>query len=177
MRWVDTNELGLPESFHCDPEEEAVLWGWNFTNDNRQIIVSVLSGNSKKFTQKDIIFLKLVSESLETKLLEFCLFNELHEKNEIISRINEDQKDIIRQRTLEIENKNKTLLKISVLNAHDVREPLSRILGLVNLMLYDESEEAVREILPMLKGSAEDLDAALQDVIQRTTHDLIKLKA
>lgn len=177
MRWNDLNDFRLPAAFDVVPEEEGVLWGWNFMNDDRHIIVSVLSGNSKKFTQKDITFLKLVSDNLETKLLELCLFQELHEKNIIISHINEDQKEIIKQRTHEIENKNKTLLEISVLNSHNVREPLARILGLVSLMTDDDTDGSVREILPMLKASTNDLDVALQDIIQRATHDLLELKA
>ena len=177
MYWSDLDDLKLPASFYQEPEEEAVLWGWNFKNDDRQIIISVLSGKSKKFTPKDITFLKLVSDNLETKLLELGLFKELNEKNTIINSINEDQKEVIKERTYEIEMKNKTLLEISVLNSHNVREPLSRILGLVGLMSDDETEETIREILPMLRASADDLDTALQEVIQRATSELLQLKA
>ncbi len=177
QRWTDVNALKLSECFADVDDEEQELWGWNFMNEERQIIVSVLCGSKKKFSQKDVNFIKLVADNLETKLLELCLIKELDEKNRIISIINEDQKVVIKERTREIEIKNKTLLEISVLNAHNVREPLSRILGLVNLMDEDQTEEMVTQVLPLLKTSSNDLDAALQNVINHATKDLAELKA
>lgn len=176
QRWTDVKSLHLPDYFLIE-EENSELWGWNFINDERQIIISVLSGSRKKFSKNDINFLKLVSDNLETKLLELCLIKELDEKNKLISIINEDQKEVIKKRTNEIAIKNKTLLEISVLNAHNVREPLSRILGLVNLLDCEQSEEMVSQVLPLIKVSSNDLDAALQNVINRATKDLSELKA
>lgn len=177
QRWTDVTSLQLPESFLPVDEETPELWGWNFVNDERQIIVSVLCGSRKKFSQKDITFLKLVADNLETKLLELCLIKELDEKNKLISIINEDQKEVIKKRTSEIAIKNKTLLEISVLNAHSVREPLSRVLGLVNLLDDDYTEELIKQVIPLIKISSNDLDAALQNVINRATKDLSELKA
>ncbi|MDB5191082.1 MAG: histidine kinase [Segetibacter sp.] len=176
MQWQQPDELELPACFNLPKDEEGVLWGWNFISSERHITVSVLSGNSKSFTAKDINFLKLVADNLETKLLELCLIKELDEKNALISKINEEQKETIKQRTSEIENKNKVLLEISVLNAHSVREPLSRILGLINLMTIDPALATFAEMLPRLQQSSKDLDVALQNVIKRTTADLLKLK-
>lgn len=177
QRWTDFAELQLPETFTISEEEDPELWGWNFVNDQKQIVVSVLCGSRKKFSQKDITFLKLVADNLETKLLELCLIKELDEKNKLISRINEDQKEVIEERTSELAIKNKTLLEISVLNAHSVREPLSRILGLVNLLDDEASEELIKQVLPLIKVSSTDLDIALQSVINRATKDLSELKA
>ena len=41
----------------------------------------------------------------------------------------------------------------------------------------EESEELVKEVIPLLKISANDLDIALQNVINRATKDLSQLKA
>lgn len=177
QKWTDLQPLNLTGSFTSIKDELPELWGWNFINDERQIIVSVLSGSKRRFSQKDITFLRLVADNLETKLLELSLIKELDEKNQIISQINEDQKGVIRERTSEIAIKNKTLLEISVLNAHSVREPLSRILGLVNLLDDDQSEDLLRQVIPLIKTSSNDLDAALQNVIDRATKDLSELKA
>lgn len=176
-KWSDFNLLQLPAFYLAIEDEQCELWGWNLGNNFRQITVSVFSGNRKKFTQKDITFLKLVSENLETKLLELCLIKELDEKNNIITSINRNQKKIIEERTKEIAIKNKALLEISVLNAHDVREPLSRILGLINMIDDEQEEEIIKEVIPLLKISAEDLDVALKNVINRATKDLSLLKA
>lgn len=175
--WRDVSVLRLPESFVSIQEESPELWGWNFINDEKQLIVSLLSGSRKKFGRKDIHFLRLVSDNLETKLLEFLLTKELDEKNDIISKINEKQKEVIKERTREIADKNKTLLQISALNAHNVREPLSRIIGLVNLLGEGETEELTREIVPLIKASSNELDLALRNVINHATRDLSALKA
>lgn len=188
-----TDDIPLPELYRSASIIEPELWGWNFQQaHDRQIIVSLLSGKSQVFTKKDISFLKMVAESLESKLLEVCLFQELdaknqalgnalttiHEKNEVITSIVEHQKEIIDQRTQEIAAKNARLLEISVLNAHHVREPLSRILGLISVFdYYDTLEDIQSDIIPKLKISSADLDSALQDVIDKATTDLLELKA
>lgn len=176
-RWDDVSKLDLPETFRNIDDQQQELWGWNLVDQERHIVISVLSGTRKKFTQKDINFLKLVADNLETKLLELCLIEELDAKNNIISKIIEDQKEVIEKRTCEIENKNKTLLEISALNAHKVREPLSRIIGLVNLLDDEEEIEFIRQIIPLIKISSNDLDIALKNVINHATKELSHLKA
>ena len=183
--WSEPEMFGLPEELAQPESEEPKLWGWLFNyNTDRQITVSLLSGKSRSFNQKEVVILKMVTEALETKLLEICLFQELEgafniikEKNKTISSIIEQQKDIIKLRTQEIADKNERLLEISVLNAHQVREPLSRILGLISIFDYYEAEQLKNEIIPMLKESSTDLDNALQEVISKATADLITLKA
>lgn len=192
--WQNLNELALPPRYVLPQEEQAELWGWFVQNDeNRHIIVSVLAGASKAFTRKDIAFLRLVAENLEAKLFELCLlqelddnnnklqaaFDKINEQNAVISSIMEYQQDVIIERTQEVASKNAKLLEVSVLNAHTVREPLSRVLGLVNLLDMREwpLEEIKKNIMPRLKTSAQDLDEALKEVIEKSTEDLIKLKA
>ena len=97
-KWNDLSDLLLPATFYLVEDEQPELWGWNLANDDRRIIVSVFSGSRKKFGQKDVAFLKLVSENLETKLLELSLIKELDEKNNIISSINRNQKKVIEEK-------------------------------------------------------------------------------
>ncbi|WP_299758130.1 hypothetical protein [uncultured Pontibacter sp.] len=192
--WQNLQELQLPQDYSQPAEELPELWGWVIQNDeNRHIVVSVLAGKSRLFTRKDINFLKLVAENLEAKLFELCLLQELDEKNkrlqhaldtineqnQVISSIVEYQQEVIVERTKEVAAKNAKLLEVSVLNAHNVREPLSRVLGLVNLLEMREwpLEEVRQNFLPRLKTSAQDLDIALKEVIEKSTADLIELKA
>lgn len=183
--WSEPTLFNLPENLSLPDSEEPKLWGWLFNNNtDRHMTVSVLSGKSRNFTPKDVVILKMVTEALETKLLEICLFQELEEafniikdKNKIINSIIEQQKDVINLRTQEIADKNEKLLEISVLNAHQVREPLSRILGLISIFDYYETEQLKGEIIPMLKESSNDLDQALQEVINKATVNILTLKA
>lgn len=183
--WTEPEEFGLPAAYVLPETEEPKLWGWLFNHkSDRQITVTVLSGKSRSFTPKEVVILKMVTEALETKLLEICLFQELEEalhiiqdKNKTINTIMEQQQDTIRLRTQEIAAKNEKLLEISVLNAHQVREPLSRMLGLISIFDYYEAEQLKSEIIPMLKQSSTDLDNALQEVVTKATENLITLKA
>lgn len=177
LEWKDISQLNLPGEFSLPPDEEGVLNGWNFFSDERLVTVSVLSGKSKIFTQKDITFLQLVADNIGAKLFEICLVKKLDETNNEIKKINLLQQEIIDERTKEIAGKNKVLLEISVLNAHALREPLARILGLIELINSGLDIDLVTEIIPRLSQSSHDLDEALQDVINRTTKDLINLNA
>ncbi|QNF31316.1 hypothetical protein HUW51_00735 (plasmid) [Adhaeribacter swui] len=183
--WSEPETFGLPEKFDLPDSEEPKLWGWLFSNNTDQrTTVSLLSGKSRSFTQKEVVILKMVAEALETKLVEICLFQELQaafhviqNQNTTINSIMEQQQETIQLRTQEIAQKNEKLLEISVLNAHQVREPLSRILGLIAIVDFCEAEQLKSEIMPMLKTSSNDLDVALQEVINKATIDLITLKA
>lgn len=58
---------------------------------------------------------------------------EIKEQAEEIRQINENLENLVRQRTAELERKNKALEEAAFLNAHKLRRPLASILGLVNL--------------------------------------------
>ncbi len=71
----------------------------------------------------------------------------------------------------EIEAQNKKLMDIAWVQSHIVRAPLSRILGLVNLMTMDPQQETLNELMPLLYQSAVDLDDVIKEII-RKTHNL-----
>ncbi|WP_231563336.1 hypothetical protein [Salegentibacter sp. Hel_I_6] len=73
--------------------------------------------------------------------------------------------------------KNEKLLRISALNAHNVREPLSRIQGIVQLYEVFDDKACREELLPKLKQSSEEMDQVLQEVIKMATTELNQLKA
>lgn len=178
MHWTDPGSLSLPDEFSMPPDEEAKLWGWRFERLDCQLVISLLSGKSKYFSGRDATFIKLVAESLESKLLELCLFRVLDKKNQVISNINQQQQEVIRQRTSEIAAKNEKLVEISIMNAHQVREPLSRILGLISLVDFCKTPEQMKlQVLPRLKQSAADLDETLKEVITKATAEVANLKA
>ncbi|TXK51293.1 hypothetical protein FVR03_03530 [Pontibacter qinzhouensis] len=175
---TDFSTLNLPASYALEPDEKPELWGWLFAREECRIVISLLSGRSKPFAGRDVTFVKLMAENLESKLLELCLFQELDKQHALISYINQHQQEVIQERTQEIAAKNEKLLEVSIMNAHHLREPLSRILGLVTLAGYCTTpEELKQQLLPMLQTSAHDLDTALQEVIQKATAELDELKA
>lgn len=68
----------------------------------------------------------------------------------------------------EIEEQNKKLMDIAWVQSHVVRAPLSRILGLINLMTMDPQQETVDELLPLLYQSAVDLDDVIKEIVRKT---------
>lgn len=88
-------------------------------------------------------------------------------------------RDITEQKAYlrEIQNQNATLTEIARIQAHDVRAPLARLLGLVNLLddRMDRDSELPR-ILGDIRKSAEELDILVRDIVSKsqavkTVHD------
>ena len=155
------------------------------------MIISLVADENRVFTSRDIEILKLAADCFDAKFKELNLKRELAKKNRIlegalttiqdqnaeISKINKNQKKIIRKRTEEILKKNEKLLKISVLNAHNVKEPLSRIQGIIELFDLMDDQSCREELLPKLKSSVDEMDVIVREVIEMASKELIELKA
>ncbi len=167
------------------------LWAWLFNKDDHKMIISLVADENRIFTSRDIDILKLAADCFDAKFKELNLKRELAKKNRIlegalttiqeqnaeIHKINKNQKKIIRKRTEEIVKKNEKLLKISVLNAHNVKEPLSRIQGIVELFDLMDDESCREELLPRLKSSVNEMDEIVRKVIDMASKELIELNA
>lgn len=68
----------------------------------------------------------------------------------------------------DIEEKNARLNEIAWSQAHNVRAPLARILGLISLLDDSQQQENLTEIIKHLKCSANDLDAVIQSIINKS---------
>jgi len=66
-----------------------------------------------------------------------------------------------------IEEKNERLNEISWIQAHDVRAPLARIIGLVELLDGENSEDALKNIVSYLKSSSNELDLIIKNLITK----------
>ena len=82
------------------------------------------------------------------------------------------QEVVIRTQTATLKKRNEHFRNVSVLNAHSVREPLFRILGLTSLITAVGDKEARTGILPMLQRTSEELDVALKEVINLALNDM-----
>ena len=161
---------------------EGDLWAWYFKYGKNELCVSLISSLEQPFVTRDVEIVNLLIDNFITKYQQLVLREELNHQNKNllaalnvinsqkaqISKIVDQQKEVIDDRTKELKEKNKELAEISQLNAHTVREPLSRILGLIEISDYYSAEELKTEVLDHLKTSSEDLDKALKDVIERS---------
>jgi hypothetical protein len=90
---------------------------------------------------------------------------ELVASGEELKRVNEHLNQLVEYRTQALINQNKMLLQYAFVNAHKVRSPLARILGLVNLIGHEiKLSKNGEEILGHLNQSALDLDYILREV-------------
>ncbi|GAB3924080.1 PAS domain S-box protein [Mucilaginibacter myungsuensis] len=72
----------------------------------------------------------------------------------------------------EIEEKNKKLQDISWMQSHVIRAPLSRIMGLINLLQdTDPDKESVSEIIEYIKLSAGELDQVIHDITMNAANN------
>jgi light-regulated signal transduction histidine kinase (bacteriophytochrome) len=67
-----------------------------------------------------------------------------------------------------VEAQNQQLREIAWHQSHIVRAPLARIIGLVYLLANEQTEANLKEILPMIERSAEDLDEVIREIIDKT---------
>ena len=166
------------------------LWSWLFNKDDHKMMVSLVADEERVFNSRDIEILKLAADCFDAKFKELNLKRDIAKKNRIlqgalttiqnqneeIHKINRNQKETIRKRTEEIVQKNEKLLKISVLNAHNVKEPLSRIQGIIELFDLMDDESCRKELLPRLKSSVNEMDEIVREVIEMASRELIELK-
>lgn len=89
---------------------------------------------------------------------------EIKEQAEVINRINENLESLVRQRTEELERKNKALEDYAFINAHKLRRPLASILGLVNLMNKTTSVEDQTIVREHLNSAALELEAVISAI-------------
>lgn len=89
---------------------------------------------------------------------------ELTQANQEISRINESLEEEVYHRTEKIERQNKMLIDYAYSNAHNVRGPLARILGLASLMSREDDPVMLREYNTFIYVSAQELDNVIREI-------------
>lgn len=191
---IVTNEIPgklVKNKIDLDSLLEPVLWGWNFDKYERKVLVSLLADQEKAFSVGDVEILKLMEDCIQAKFSEIYLkrklaiqnrnlseaYDTIKSKNAEIQNIVENQKQTIRDRTSEIVQKNEKLLHILALNAHNVREPLSRIQGIVQLFEYMNDETCRQDLIPKLETTVEEMDEVLKEVVEMASKELMELKA
>jgi hypothetical protein len=90
---------------------------------------------------------------------------ELLASSEELLKINENLNQLVEHRTAALLDQNQKLMQHAFINAHKVRSPLARILGLVNLIGHEiQLHEKGDELLNHLNASARELDEVLKEV-------------
>ncbi|WGQ10663.1 PAS domain-containing protein [Pedobacter gandavensis] len=97
----------------------------------------------------------------------FILFGQDHQPIRMIGSL----QDITTQNEhlKAIQNQNARLHEISHMQAHDVRAPLARIIGLVNLLDDRVSKETLTAVISHLTSSTYELDEVLRKIINKSS--------
>lgn len=114
---------------------------------------------------EDLIFAQALSDLVS--LAYHASKRREYEKN--IELLNQSLEARVQERTYELMNQNKQLEEYAFINSHLLRAPLSRILGLVQLVEKSNVTDYDKMILYYLKRASEELD----DVIQKINDVLI----
>lgn len=90
---------------------------------------------------------------------------ELLASEEELKQINENLNALVENRTQALIKQNETLVRHAFINAHKVRSPLARILGLVNLIKHEINLQGRdKELIDRLHFSSHELNEVLQEV-------------
>lgn len=138
-------------------------------------------GEVRTWDQEDVLFLNSIADlvcmainSFQRKAFEEEILQQreqilkqndtLVKYAEEIKAINQTLEQRVAQRTATLNEQNKQLTEYAFVNAHLLRGPLSRILGLVEVIRFTESKEEVLKFIELLDISTKELDAVVHRI-------------
>jgi hypothetical protein len=150
------------------------LWGYTIHNRTVQDAMNfkVLSAlqvelqqNAQKMDEMNKDLIKVNREIKDKNSALQASEDQLLASGEKLRRINENLNQLVEERSAALHDQNKKLLQHAFINAHKVRSPLARILGLVNLIGHEMNLSGKGdELLGHLNLSARELDDVLREV-------------
>lgn len=96
----------------------------------------------------------------------------LHDLNRRLEQVNTNLEAEVMARTEKITQQNTRLVELAFFAAHNLRAPLARVLGLVQLMQLESRAHDSHNLLDKLAESAEELDCIVKDVGHRIEQNI-----
>lgn len=131
---------------------------------NSAIVAAVVMFIKVRFDQERIDIegqnIKLNKVNTELQLKNELLSNQ----QEQIRHIQNNLEELVHERTLELENRNKELEAYAYDNAHVVRRPLSNILSLLEILNKEDREGVSKDQLEEIKEKASGLDEVVRKI-------------
>lgn len=88
--------------------------------------------------------------------------NEIKRQNLEIRNLNINLEKMVEERTRKIEVQNKKLIEYANFNAHQLRAPLARIMGLLELARMNDEDLTLDVLLSMIRTEVDDLDRLIR---------------
>lgn len=101
------------------------------------------------------------------------LNEDLASSNEKILLLNENLESLVKDRTIKINEQLSQLTKYANMNAHEVRGPLARLLGLKNLIKIEPDESKKSDLIKRLSNSADELDEVVKKMNRLLEEEII----
>ncbi len=143
----------------------------NFTQfhpkEERHLIEQKLNSNEEEFTKNHFTHLLSNGEEIKVEIYFRAIKSRL--KSRLIVQSNDISETLKHINTIEVQNA--TLRDIAWAQSHEVRAPLSRILGIINLL--QEQQESFDEIsfwLEQLKSSTNEMDDIVKKIVDQTNN-------
>lgn len=139
---------------------------------NRELIKHLSEKNNEVLAQLEEItsqneYISLQKSELEKKNDIIQVQNDqlLSAKENLEQRVNERTRDLVDANT-ELDKKNTQLENFAFMAAHNLRAPIARILGLINVLGLPTSNSTEKnKILTLIGQSAENLDDVIKDLV------------
>ncbi|MEO1050856.1 MAG: PAS domain S-box protein [Bacteroidota bacterium] len=119
--------------------------------------------HKKHWHEEDISLLKVIGEVFVNAINRKKADDKLKRVNSKLANLNEQLEQKVFERSEEIIRQNEKLTNYAYYNAHKLRGPLARLLGLVNLV---RSEYVSSEELPDVMKKIEDAGLELDDIVK-----------
>jgi hypothetical protein len=117
--------------------------------------------SDRKWSSEDVLFIRAISDTLplafkshQRKIQQLLL----EEKQRQITELNDSLERRILERTAELNIRNKQLVDFAFINAHEIRGPICRLLGLRNLLAITSDPQEVIMLGEYMTASIEELD-------------------
>jgi tetratricopeptide (TPR) repeat protein len=122
----------------------------------------------RTWTAEDKLFVRSVADIITLSFrtaqrLEYEKY--IKEQNRQIASMNQDLEERVQQRTQELEAQNKKLAEYAFINSHLLRGPLSRILGLINVIDQEHNPKET-ELISLLRRSGNELDEIVKKITE-----------
>ncbi|WP_158857504.1 hypothetical protein [Lunatibacter salilacus] len=175
-------QSGVPKAIVSE-SDQLTSHCWKFENGNNlSSLIKIQSTVANPFKESSITLVKVVNKTLATKVENLKMIQlihrqnkqleelarELQTKNSEIESLNQIQEGTIADRTASLLHSNTKLKSLIQFNSHQLREPLTRVISMVEIKDELSTEEYVRDILPLMHLAVSDLDKAVMEVIRRS---------
>lgn len=126
--WLSLN----PDSYGEPNASDIIVAGITYC-----VLYTIIAYSSRLLKQRyDEVFqmLAVKNQELVEKSYEIEAQNEeLHQSHENLNQLNDHLEQIVDERTNEVKNQNERLIRYAYANAHHLRGPVARLLGLIQL--------------------------------------------